>query len=313
MSNQTEVDNLTKKLQEQLVLVERLEKELGEATVKFTLSNTGDKTADLINQLTAENEKLAQRIGTMSASLTGGVKSNPTKTTTTTTTTTNNAAPASTTSSSSNGLTFEEKYHLITRNLQEVVGDERLKNVIKERDVRIYWGTATTGKPHIGYFVPMTKISDFLKAGCEVTILLADLHAYLDNMKAPWELLQKRTEYYSRIIKSTLKSIGVPIEKLNFVRGTDYQLSREYSLDVYRLSSMCSEHDAKKAGAEVVKQSNNPLLSGLLYPGLQALDEEYLKCDAQFGGVDQRKIFMFAEEVYFPTCFFQNSNLAIYV
>ena len=183
--------------------------------------------------------------------------------------------------------------------MQEIVGEERLKAVLKERDVRIYWGTATTGKPHIGYFVPMTKISDFLKAGCEVTILLADLHAYLDNMKAPWELLEKRTEYYSRIIKSTLKSIGVPIEKLRFVRGTEYQLSKEYTLDVYRLSSLCSEHDAKKAGAEVVKQSNNPLLSGLLYPGLQALDEEYLKCDAQFGGVDQRKIFMFAEEVIF--------------
>ena len=74
-------------------------------------------------------------------------------------------------------------------------------------------------------------------------------------------------------------------------------LSREYTLDVYRLSSMVSEHDAKKAGAEVVKQSQNPLISGLLYPGLQGLDEEYLHCDAQFGGIDQRKIFMFAEEV----------------
>ena len=59
------------------------------------------------------------------------------------------------------------------------------------------------------------------------------------------------------------------------------------------------EHDAKKAGAEVVKTTNNPLLSGLLYPLLQALDEHYLNCDAQFGGVDQRKIFTFAEE-YLP-------------
>ena len=33
---------------------------------------------------------------------------------------------------------------------------------------------------------------------------------------------------------------------------------------------------------------------------LQALDEEYLGVDAQFGGVDQRKIFMFAEK-YLPT------------
>ena len=30
---------------------------------------------------------------------------------------------------------------------------------------------------------------------------------------------------------------------------------------------------------------------------MQALDEEYLKVDAQFGGVDQRKIFTFAEKV----------------
>ena len=38
---------------------------------------------------------------------------------------------------------------------------------------------------------------------------------------------------------------------------------------MYRLSSMVTEHDAKKAGAEVVKQVEHPLLSGLLYPGLQ--------------------------------------------
>jgi len=44
---------------------------------------------------------------------------------------------------------------------------------------------------------------------------------------------------------------------------------RQYTLDVYRLSSLVTEHDAKKAGAEVVKQVDHPLLSGMLYPGLQ--------------------------------------------
>lgn len=33
----------------------------------------------------------------------------------------------------------------------------------------------------------------------------------------------------------------------------------------------------------------------------QALDEEYLKVDAQFGGVDQRKIFTLAEKVQFSS------------
>lgn len=78
--------------------------------------------------------------------------------------------------------------------------------------------------------------------------------------------------------------------------GTSFQLSREYSLDVYKLMALTSEHDAKKAGAEVVKQVDSPLLSGLVYPLLQAIDEEYLKVDCQFGGVDQRKIFTFAEK-----------------
>ncbi|KAM8882753.1 tyrosine--tRNA ligase, cytoplasmic isoform 2-T2 [Synchiropus picturatus] len=119
-------------------------------------------------------------------------------------------------------------------------------------------------------------------------------------MKAPWELLELRVKYYEQVIKAMLESIGVPLDKLKFIKGTDYQLSREYSLDVYRLSSMVTEHDAKKAGAEVVKQVEHPLLSGLLYPGLQALDEEYLKVDAQFGGVDQRKIFTLAEK-YLPS------------
>lgn len=60
----------------------------------------------------------------------------------------------------------------------------------------------------------------------QVTILFADLHAYLDNMKAPWELLELRVKYYEQVIKAMLESIGVPLEKLKFVKGTDYQLSR---------------------------------------------------------------------------------------
>ncbi|XP_077299218.1 tyrosyl-tRNA synthetase [Arctopsyche grandis] len=193
----------------------------------------------------------------------------------------------------------QTKKHLITRHLQEVLGEDRLNEILKTRDVSIYWGTATTGKPHIAYFVPILKIADFLQAECNVTVLLADLHAYLDNMKAPWNLLAYRTLYYESMIKAMLTAIGVSLERLKFVRGTDYQLSKEYTLDVYRLSSLMTEHDAKKAGAEVVKQVDHPLLSGLLYPGLQALDEEYLHVDAQFGGVDQRKIFTLAEK-YLP-------------
>jgi tyrosyl-tRNA synthetase len=78
----------------------------------------------------------------------------------------------------------------------------------------------------VAYFVPMSKIADFLKAGCEVTILFADLHGYLDNLKAPWELLVHRTTYYQEVIKSMLQSIGVPLDKLKFVKGSEYQFTK---------------------------------------------------------------------------------------
>lgn len=197
-----------------------------------------------------------------------------------------------------NTYTPQEAYELITKDLQEVLNPQIIKNVleVEKRPLRLYWGTAPTGKPHCGYFVPMIKLAHFLKAGCEVVVLLADLHAFLDNMKAPLEVVNYRAKYYEFVVKAILKSINVPIDKLEFVIGSSYQTSHQYTMDLFRLSNSVSQNDAKRAGADVVKQVSNPLLSGLIYPLMQALDEEHLHVDAQFGGVDQRKIFVLAEE-----------------
>ncbi|KAJ9659031.1 Tyrosine--tRNA ligase cytoplasmic [Coniosporium apollinis] len=196
-------------------------------------------------------------------------------------------------------LSLEEKTRLLKKNLQEWLGWDIIQNVLEkgERPLSIYWGTATTGRPHCGYFVPMLKIAEFLKAGCHVKILLADIHGFLDNLKAPIELVEFRAKYYKYVITALLRAVNVPIDKLEFVLGSSYQLSKEYTMDLFRLSSVVTEHDAKKAGAEVVKQVENATLSGLIYPLMQSLDEEYLKVDVQFGGVDQRKIFALAKEV----------------
>jgi len=90
---------------------------------------------------------------------------------------------SSTSTSASSGLSVDQKMHLITRNLQEVLGTDQMRKILENRDLRVYWGTATTGAPHIGYFVPMSKIADFLRANCHVTILLADLHAFFRQLK----------------------------------------------------------------------------------------------------------------------------------
>jgi len=204
--------------------------------------------------------------------------------------------------STSSPQTAAEKLALIKHNLQEVLNEEIITDILNknERPLKLYWGTATTGKPHCGYLVPMLKIAEFLAAGCEVTVLLADVHGFLDNLKAPIELIEHRAKYYNFCITETLRAVGVDVSRLKFVLGSSYQTTgprgAQYFMDLLRLSTAVSGHDATKAGSEVVKQVDSPPLSSQIYPLMQALDEEYLGVDAQFGGVDQRKIFTLAVE-----------------
>lgn len=192
---------------------------------------------------------------------------------------------------------FQTKYELVTKGLAEVIGDSELKEKLaKNEPLKVYWGTSPTGSPSFAYFLPMIKICQLLKAGCEVTILFADLHAYLDAMKTSWDLLKVRTQYYEIVIKQIISSLGGDISKIKFVKGTDYQLTPEYTIDVYKFLSKVTIEQVQKAGAEVVKQSDNPLMSGLVYPMLQVLDEVYLGTDAELGGQDQRKIFMMSRD-----------------
>lgn len=196
-------------------------------------------------------------------------------------------------------MNSDERYELITRGLQEVISGHNLRELLDVRDPNVYWGTAPTGRIHIGYIVPALKIRDCVNAGCNMTILLANLHSLLDNLKSTREQVGHRTEYYQRMITAILKRLGVDMSRVTFVRGMDYQLTPEVMLEMLRLTTVTHVKQAQKAGAEVVKQSDDPFVSSLIYPMLQALDEKFLNADAELGGVDQRKIFAYARD-YLP-------------
>ncbi|KAF8557166.1 Nucleotidylyl transferase [Imleria badia] len=104
---------------------------------------------------------------------------------------------------------------------------------------------------HIGYFVPLTKIANFLGAGVVVKIILAasDVHAFLNNLQAPLDLVAHRTKYYEFILSGVFTSLGIPTSKLTF---------KEYNLNNHKLCMIVTE---------VVKQVERPLLSGLIFPG----------------------------------------------
>ncbi|RLE47172.1 tyrosine--tRNA ligase [Candidatus Woesearchaeota archaeon] len=192
-------------------------------------------------------------------------------------------------------MDIDQKIELIKRNTEEIVTEEELKELLKtKKEPSVYCGWSITGKPHVGYFLPVLNLADFLKAGFKVKLLLADLHGALD--KTPWDLLEKRYDYYLNTIPLMFKCINADTTNLKIVKGSDFQLSSDYLFDLLKLSTFSTIHDAKKASSDVVKQEENPKLAGIIYPLMQALDEEYLEVDIQYGGVDQRKIMMFARE-----------------
>ena len=192
-------------------------------------------------------------------------------------------------------MNVDEKLELLKRNTQEIVTEDELKKLLSEKKQPVvYLGTAITGRHHIGYFVWVLKMADFLKAGFKVKLLLADIHGALDG--TDWNILEKRYDYYSIIIPAMFEAVGADIKNFEIVRGSDFQLERKYIMDVLKMATFASIHDCKKASSEVVKQDENPKIAGLIYPIMQALDEQYLDVDIQYGGIDQRKILMFARE-----------------
>jgi len=188
-----------------------------------------------------------------------------------------------------------ERFQLIKRNTQEIITEEELIKLLEEKKhPSVYLGTSVTGRPHIGYFAWVQKLADFLKAGFKVKVLLADIHGALDN--TPWELLEKRYKYYEIVIPAMIEAMGGDLKNFELVKGSDFQVNKDYILDVLKMSTLTSIRECTKAASDVVKMGDNPKLSGLIYPIMQALDEEYLDVDIQMGALDQRKILVFARE-----------------
>ncbi|MEF8881210.1 MAG: tyrosine--tRNA ligase [Halapricum sp.] len=191
-----------------------------------------------------------------------------------------------------------ERLDLTTRHTQEVVTEEELEELFKEREnPRVYIGYAPTGEMHIGHFTTMRKLADFIRAGLDVTVLIADLHAHLDDEKSPFDLLEARSRYYEEAIRAMIEAAGADPDAIEFVRGREFELDEEYSLELLRMAAETTISRTKRAASEVVRESDSPKLGGLIYPLMQTLDVDALDADIAYGGVDQRGIYMLSREI----------------
>ncbi|KAE8155289.1 Tyr-tRNA synthetase [Aspergillus avenaceus] len=138
-----------------------------------------------------------------------------------------------------------------------------------------FWGTAPTGKPHIGYLVPLIKIAEMVAAGIEFSIYFADEYAYLLNYKDPRHLVAHRTEYYEHLIRAILQALGTPLKgdspkrkPVEFVRESDLFASIEKSSDdLNRLYTSLSLDDVRSVSEEMETAT---MFSTLLCPARQS-------------------------------------------
>jgi len=184
-----------------------------------------------------------------------------------------------------------DAYELLTRNAEEVVTDEEVRDLAAEPEgKRAYVGYEPSGVLHLGHLLTANKLIDLQEAGMEVVVLLADVHAYL-NEKGSFEEIRATAEQ----MKAQFLAYGLEEAQTEFVYGSEFQLEEEYTLDLGHLERETTMNRAQRAMAEI-QGDETAKVSHLVYPLMQTLDIEYLDLDLAVGGLDQRKVHMLARE-----------------
>ena len=186
-------------------------------------------------------------------------------------------------------MDLNKRLELIKRNTAEIVTESELKDLLrKKKNPVIYCGYEPSGSVHLGNLVTLLKLMDFEKAGFKVKILLADVHAML-NRKGDEKKIKKEAELW----KKTIKALGL---KTEIILGSDFELKKEYQLEVMGLAQHSTINQGLRSMQEVARDIENATISQLWYPLMQVVDIKFLNVDVALGGLEQRKIHMFGKE-----------------
>lgn len=186
---------------------------------------------------------------------------------------------------------MKERFDLITRGVTEIITEQELQELLKREKFTAYCGYEPSGKIHFGHALTVLKLMDLQKAGARVLVLLADLHAYL-NDKGTLEEIRRVAEYN----RHCFIALGLDPKRTEFLLGSDFQLKPEFMMDVLRMATDTTLLRARRSMAEIARHLEDPDVAQVLYPIMQAVDIAHLGVDIAVGGIDQRKVHVIARE-----------------
>ena len=195
-------------------------------------------------------------------------------------------------------MDITEKVELIERPpTEEVITHDELIELFKTNSSpKHYIGLEISGFLHLGSLISTGfKINDFIAAGVNCTVFLADWHTLInDKLGGDWEMISKVSKYYHDAFKLICPKVKV-------VLGSElYQEKTEYWSELVKFTKHMSLARTMRTLTIMGRSENEDKidLAKLLYPPMQAVDIHSLDVDIAHAGMDQRKIHMLVREIF---------------
>jgi len=197
----------------------------------------------------------------------------------------------------------EEKFELIKRNTEELLGEDELIEMLKNKEpLKHYIGFEISGKIHLGSgLICMSKVKDFMDAGIDCSIFLADWHSWInDKLGGDIEKIKKiAVGYFKEGLKASMKCVGGDPNKLNFILGSDLyhnnDLYWQTMIDVSKHTSLLRMMRSITIMGK--KEGDSVDFAKLIYPPMQVADIFIQGINLPQAGIDQRKAQVIARDV----------------
>lgn len=182
----------------------------------------------------------------------------------------------------------------------EVVSDEELESLLQRIDdgerVRAYVGFEPSGTAHVGWMVCADMIGRLVDAGFEVTILLADWHARInDKLGGDLHAIRRCGEYMTDVFDA----LGVDKDKVTYRFAQEFAEDDEYWALVLQVAKHTTLARMRRA-MDIMgrgEDEGDSDVSKFFYPAMQVADIFHMGIELAYGGLDQRHAHMLARDV----------------
>lgn len=183
---------------------------------------------------------------------------------------------------------------LLTRGVAEVIDREHLKKrLLAGEKLRVKLGIdPTSPNIHLGRSIPLLKLRDFQKLGCEVHFIVGDFTGVIGDtsdkeserpMLSKEEVEKNMHTYLEQAFKILDR------EKTETHHNSEW-LSKLGFLELGEMASLFSVHEftSRELIAKRLAAGNRVSFHEMLYPLMQGYDSVAVRADVELGGTDQR-------------------------